>query len=283
MEVPVDSEAIPLWERRTAGWIVQRLWLRDRRGGPWDPPSDLDWEDVRFTGNTGARIAGRYFRALNAKGVVVTAHPDKRYAGHWFVRTGWVHLLTRSGLDVLTFDLTGYGNSHGPATYYAEDIHHAIRYIRRTRGDLPVHVFGVSMGAFAAAIASPWMHDVDGLVLESPYPNIARWYGGGLGAVVSRAFDAVFRKTGRLLQADKRIKNAAAKRILVAASAVDDITPATLSKTVAQNAPADRTRYIELDEAPHLHLYESDDYRRAVLEAFGVRETPIRVPPTATT
>jgi two-component system, chemotaxis family, protein-glutamate methylesterase/glutaminase len=105
----VESEVIPVWERRVAGWIARRVWLRDRRGGPWPAPEDVPSEPVRFQGNTGARLVGRYFHHEDPHGVVVCVHPDRRYGGHWFVKTGWVHALHEAGFDVLTFDLTGYG------------------------------------------------------------------------------------------------------------------------------------------------------------------------------
>ncbi len=271
MEVTGRMEAISGLERRVVGWIVQRLWLGNRRGGPWDPPPDLEWDDISFPGNTGARITGRYFKSNRPRGVVVAVHPDKRYGGHWFVRIGWVHHLTRAGLDVLTFDLTGYGGSQGPSTYYAEDVHCAIRFATKRNGHLPVHVFGVSVGAYAAAIASPWMENVEGLVLESPYPDTTAWYGAGIGALISRMFNAVFRKTARYLQADNRIQNSAARQILVVASTDDTVTPPHLSRRVAQSAPTGRTRYLELTGFQHLGFHDSEEYKEAVLRTFGLR------------
>lgn len=266
----VQLEAISGFERRTAGWIVQTFWLRDRRGGPWDPPAHLDWEPVSFPGNTGARLKGRYFHAKEPRGVVVAAHPDKRYAGHWFVRSGWVDRLTEAGLDVLTFDLTGYGQSHGPATYYAEDLHGAIRYVKIRDPQTPIHVFGVSLGAFAAAVASPWMDDIGGLVLESPYPSITDWYGRGLGALASKTFDTIFRKTARFIRAETRIRDARPDRILIAASAADHVTPSPLTRRMAGAAPPDRTRYLEVQDVPHLGLVDDPQYVEAVMATFGI-------------
>lgn len=270
MEVTGRMEAISGLERRAVGLIVRRFWLGDRRGGPWDPPPELEWDDVVFPGNTGARLTGRYFKSQVPRGVVVAVHPDKRYAGHWFVRTGWVHRLTQVGLDVLTFDLTGYGGSHGPSTYYAEDVHCAIRFAAERAGEVPVHVFGVSVGAYAAAIAAPWMDGVEGLVLESPYPDTTAWYGGGIGAFASRTFNTAFRKTAQYLQADQRIRDASANKILVVASTDDTVTPHHLSRRVAQSAPAGRTRYLEVTGFPHLGLHDSADYRQAMLRTFSL-------------
>ena len=61
-------------------------------------------------------------------------------------------LVTSLGI---TFDFTGYGESRGPATYYHEDLLAAARFAEHWAGGFPVHVVGVSMGAFAAANASP--------------------------------------------------------------------------------------------------------------------------------
>lgn len=267
----MQTEAISRVERRLAGAFVQSVFLRDRRGGPWTPPSHLRYEDVAFEGNTGARLAGRWFpTSARPRGAAVLAHPDRRYAQHWFVRDGWVDFLVENGYDVLTFDFVGYGASHGPATYYHEDVEAAARFARRWAGGLPVHAIGVSMGAFAVANASPRLDFVDSLVLESPYPSFNAWYGDGTGNVAIRAFDRLFPRSAPSIQADRNLARAKPKRILVALSEDDAVTPPALSERVARAAPAERTRVLRVKDAQHLGLFrESDAYRRAVLDTLG--------------
>jgi len=251
-------------ERTIVGFIVRKLWWGDRRGGPWKVPDWLPYERVAFEGNVGARLAGRWFPAAHAKGVVVLAHPDVRYAQHWFVHTGWVDALHDQGFHVLTFDFAGYGESLGGATYYLEDVVAAARFARERAPDLPLHVVGVSMGAFAAANASPTLDFVDSLVLESPYTNFNAWYGRGPGKWAMDAMDRLFPRTSQLLQADQRLARTPVPRILVVGAARDRVTRPELARAVAEAGPAGRTTYVEYD-AGHLEPFLKDpDYRLLV-------------------
>jgi pimeloyl-ACP methyl ester carboxylesterase len=261
-------EAPSRTERRLAGLVVRSLFLRDRRGGPWTPPPHLPHTPLTFEGNTGARLSGHWFPAEKPRGAVVLAHPDRRYAKHWFVKEGYVDFLLANGYDALTFDFTAYGESHGPATYYHEDVLAAARLARDWSGGFPVHVLGVSMGAFAAANASPRLDFVKTLVLESPYPSFNAWYGKGAGLAAMRAFDAMFPRSSAAIQAGRNVGRAAPKKILVAYAPADDVTPAHLSRQVAEAAPSGRTEVVEVD-APHLGFLGDARYRNAVLRALA--------------
>lgn len=242
-------------------------------------PDWLPHERVRFSGNTGAQLAGRWFPAANPRGVVVLAHPDRRYGQHWFVMIGWVDFLHDAGFAVLTFDFPGYGESRGGATYFMEDIVGAARWAHERAPALPLHVLGVSMGAFAAANAAPRLDFVDGLVLESPYPTFNEWYGAGVGRVAMNLFDRAFPRTSALLQAQKHLARAGAKRILVVAAGQDDVTPPRLTRALVGAAPPERTRFLEVEASRHLQPFvDSPAYRAAVLETFlgraGLAEPP---------
>ena len=272
-------------ERRLVGAIVRRLFWGDRRGKPWDVPATLPHDDVRFAGNSGAVLAGRYFPHPVPKGVVVLCHPDRRYGQHWFVREGWVEWLLRQGYDVLTFDFAPFGASRGGSTYLHEDVTGAVAFARRWSGGLPVHVIGLSIGAFAAINASPFLDDVESLVLESPYPSFNAWYGRGPFHWAMWAFDRLFPRTAAVIQADRNVALAKPKRVLIAFSRSDETTPPRLTQAVAANA-ATGTRLLEVHDAAHLALFSNPAYRQAVLETLqGVeaglrgRAAPRRIPP----
>lgn len=244
---------------------MRNLWLRDRRGGPWSPPVELGGRAVSFEGNSGATLAGTWFSAERPRGAVVLAHPDRRYGQSWFWREGHVGWLLEHGFDVLTFDFTGYGGSEGPATYYHEDVEAAARFAKAWAGGFPVHVWGVSMGAFATANASPRLRFVESVVLESPYPSFSEWFGEGLARAGMDAFDRAFPRTARAIRAGDNVAWAR-PRVLVAYSEADEVTPARLSEAVAAAAPRDRTERFVLTGAPHLSFFrESDEYRARVL------------------
>jgi len=267
----VSTEAISRTERLIVGRLVKTFFAGHVKGRAWPIPEYLPHERLRFEGNTGARLAGIWFPAEKPRGAVVLVHPHRRYGKHWFVKSGWVDFLRSAGFDTLTFDLAGYGESRGPATYYHEDVLAAVEVARRWSGGLPVHVVGVSIGAFAAANAAPRLERVEGLVLESPFPSFNEWYGGGRHRRLMEVFDRTFPKSSRAIQADFNIAGAAARRVLVAIAEQDEITSPALSEAVALAAPASRTEVVRVPGARHLEPFErSAAYRAAVLRALGV-------------
>ncbi len=256
-------------ERRVVGAFVRATMFRRRHAPGWPVPADLPHTDLQFEGNTGASIAGRHFPHASPRGIVVLAHPDRRYAQHWFVKTGWVAWLLQNGFSVLTFDFTNYGASRGGSTYLFEDLVAACHLARKLEPAIPVHVIGLSLGAFSAANAAPLVPFVEAMVLESPYPSFNSWYEGDghrFGKAAMSAFDRLWPRTAALIQADRRIAASSAKRILVAGSRSDEVTAISLTRRVAAGAPADRSVVWEADAVEHLGLFEKvPSYREAIL------------------
>jgi len=258
-------------EKDFVGRLARRLFFSNRRGGPWPVPAHLQHEALTLPGNSGARLPARWFPHDRPRGAVVLAHPDRRYAQHWFVREGWVDFLHQAGFEVLTFDFPAYGRSEGGTTFFHEDLVTAARFAHQEAGGFPVHVVGVSLGAFVAANASPRLDFVEGLVLESPYPSNSAWFGSGPHYRLVKTLDALFPSAAAAFNAERNITKAAARRLLVAAATRDTITPVALTRAVAAAAPQDRTRYLEVTDVDHLGLFAgSSAYRQAVLETLGV-------------
>lgn len=266
---------MPAWERRLVGAIGRNVFFRDRRGGPWPLPPDLRAEAVEIAGNTGARLPGRLFLLDDrpVHGMVVLVHPDRRYAQHWFVREGIVPWLLAHGLECLTFDLAAYGSARGGSTYMTEDVVAAARLAADESGGLPVHLWGQSLGAFLAANAAKDVPDLGALVLESPYPDYVSWAGDRPRAWLSRAWYRTFPRSAETIDLAANLPRARARRVLVAASAADVVTPPALSRRAAEHGPPGRTRYLEVANAPHLALFGEPSYREALLDAFGVPVT----------
>jgi pimeloyl-ACP methyl ester carboxylesterase len=266
------------FEKRVVGALVKAVFFRGRRGGPWEPPLLLDVAEVRFRGNSGARLHGWHVRHPIPRGMVVLAHPDRRYGKQWFAREGWLAWLHEQGFDALCFDFPVYGESGGGSTYLHDDVAAACRLARDLRPGLPVHLVGLSIGAFAALNAAPTLDFLDGLVLESPYPTFDAWYGGGeVGKATGRAkghgtanslLGRLFPKTYRRIDAGANAPNARARRILVAGTRSDAVTPIALTRQVAGALPPDRTRRLELDAVPHLGLFQRAEYRQAILDTL---------------
>jgi pimeloyl-ACP methyl ester carboxylesterase len=255
-------------ERRVVGGLVKTLMMPGRRRAPAPPPAHLESRDLAFEGNTGARLAGRWFPAEKPRGVVALAHPDKRAGKHWFVASGWVDHLHAEGFDVLTFDFPGYGASRGPATYYHEDVVAAAELARAWSGLLPVHLVGVSMGAFAVANASPRLPWVKSITLESPYPSFNAWYAKGPRRAIMDGFDRAFPASSRAIQADANVARAAPSRVLVALAEDDRVTPPALTEAVFRAAPKERSRLVRV-KGGHLSAIADEGFRAALRETLG--------------
>ena len=268
MEVTVRRKLPGRIERKLVGKMVRNVL-------GWNPPprtqpilTQLPWEPFTFEGNTGARIAARWFGIDDPRGTFVLAHPDRRAAQQWFLPKGYIEFLQDAGYDVMTFDFAGYGDSRGGSTYLVEDLIAAHRAARaRTRG--PVHVLGVSIGAFQAANAAPYLDGLGALILESPFPTFNAWYGRGWGRWSMSVFDLVFPKTSALIQAHKNIAHAKAKKILIVAADGDRVTPVELSEHVMESAPAGRSEFLRLNGHDHLTLFETSPvYRQRILDVL---------------
>ncbi|MHB8584959.1 MAG: alpha/beta hydrolase [Thermoplasmatota archaeon] len=263
-------------ERRAVGLVARRFLLGSRRAGPWPVPDALPYEEVQFEGNTGAQLQGRWFPAPDAKAAAVLVHPDRRYGQHWFVRDGWVPFLRDRGVDVLTFDFPGYGQSVGGSTYFHEDVVAGARWARRWAGGLPLHVVGLSLGSFAAANAAPSLDFVESLTLESPYPAFRSLPNGAVASAGLTIMEHAFPRSARAIQAGENIARACPRRILVVGSRADKVVPIEATRAFARRGPPERTEFLELDEVAHLDFFQrSDVYRRAIVRTM-------RIPPTAT-
>jgi alpha-beta hydrolase superfamily lysophospholipase len=275
---PLPAEPSAL-EKRVVGTLVRTLFFRGRRGGPWEPPLGMDVSEVRFAGNSGARLHGWHVRHGAARGIVVLAHPDRRYGKQWFAREGWLSWLHDNGFDSLAFDFPVYGESGGGSTYLHDDVAAACRLARDLRPGLPVHVVGLSIGAFAILNAAIGLDFVEGLVLESPYPTFEAWYDqGGQRGQADRAkghgrlnslLGRLFPKTYRRIDAGANASNVLARRVLVAGSVDDEVTPIGLTREVAARLPAERTETLELPGVRHLGLFQRPEYREAVLRTLS--------------
>jgi len=264
-------------EKRVVGALVKALFFRGRRGGPWDPPLLLDVAEVRFAGNSGARLHGWHVRHPAPRGIVVLAHPDRRYGKQWFAREGWLAWLHANGFEALCFDFPVYGRSSGGSTYLHDDVAAACRLARSLRPGLSIHLVGLSIGAFASLNAAPGLDFLESLILESPYPTFDAWYSGGgrrgssqAGHGAANSFlGRMFPRTYRRIDAGANARGARARRILVLGTRDDEVTPIALTRAVAAALPRGRTDVLEVEGTPHLGLFQRPDVRAAILRTLA--------------
>ncbi len=283
-EPPASPSA---FERRVVGFLVKTFLFRGRRGGPWAVPEGLPHTCLSFKGNSGATLVGVHVLADQPRGIVVLAHPDKRYGKHWFFKHGWAQWLRGNGFDSLLFDFPVYGESHGGSTYLNDDVLAACRKARELRPDLPVHVIGLSVGAFATVNAAPHLDFVESMVLESPYPDFQSWYAGAGDRAaphetkLNSALAWTFPKTYRYIHAGRNVALASAKRILILGTSSDEVTPVELTRQVAAAAPKATSRYLEVEGEAHLGLFGRPDVRAEILSTLAPGSADATRPPRA--
>jgi alpha-beta hydrolase superfamily lysophospholipase len=252
-------------EKRVVGALVRLIFFRGRRGRSWSLPAHLDAARVEFRGNSGARLVGDHVRAAEPRGIVVLVHPDRRYGRHWFAKHGWLDWLVEHHYDALTFDFPVYGESRGGSTYLHEDVLAALHEARRLRPGVPVHVVGLSIGAFATINALVGVDFVASAVLESPYPTFDAWYqerGTSRLGPVNRTMARLFPRTYRRIDAGLNVADVTTP-LFIAATRDDSVTPIELTRKVAAAAPPHK--FVEYSGVDHLGLFTLPKHREAVL------------------
>jgi dienelactone hydrolase len=122
----------------------------DKPAGEASPvPGTVSDEPVRFETADGVTVAGHLYSGGGPKRkVVVLAHEYPTSQKAW---TAFARELATKGVDALTFDFRGYGETGGSkdTAKIDRDLESAVRFIR-SRDYAQVYVFGASMGGTAA-------------------------------------------------------------------------------------------------------------------------------------
>lgn len=144
----------------------------------YDRPEDfgLRHEDVRFETDDGLTLSGWFLPAAGEpQGIVVHFHGN---AANITAHVGLVEWLPLAGYHVLMFDYRGYGESEGRVTRAGtiRDGHAAIdcALARPEARDLPVFVYGQSLGAAVAIVVAAERPEVAAVVAESPFSSYRR-------------------------------------------------------------------------------------------------------------
>ena len=145
--------------------------LKGLRATPAD--AGLDYEDVDFVAEDGARLRGWWIPKDPARGTLLYCGG---HAGNLGTRIGIAEALRRLDVNVFLFDYRGYGESRGFPTERGlyRDARAAYEVIRARYADAeqpPVMVYGNSLGA-AVAVQLALDKPVKGLVLQSAFTSV---------------------------------------------------------------------------------------------------------------
>ncbi len=156
-------------------WIAtsRRFQFPDKENAGLTPASlNLASEDVSFSAPDGVELRGWWVPAVEARGSAVLVHGLNRTRIEMVRKAPFLHARA---WNVLLFDLRHHGESGGAATTFGqrekEDVRAAVAYAR-SRADLPVVAWGVSLGGASAVLAAADDPSVAGIICDSSYRSL---------------------------------------------------------------------------------------------------------------
>ncbi len=161
-----------------AAYALARRMTRIKRVRVSGSPADLylDHEDLTFPAADGLALRGWYLANPGAHASVVIVHDDVGNRSDPGI--GLLELqrdYVRSGLNVVSFDLRGRGESSGQRNQLGAgeiaDVIGAVRYARH-RSDVPVVLHGFGTGATLALSAAASQDGVAAVVADSPWVSM---------------------------------------------------------------------------------------------------------------
>lgn len=231
---------------------------------PWRWPEDVDqsqWQRLHVRSESGATLSALLACAHTpqARGAVLMAHPMGAAAKGFWMKYGHAEMLRQAGYHVMVFDLNGFGESSSTTMDFPLDVLAAGHALQARYPDLPVAVFGASMGAAMSvcAMARPG-HPFKAAVLESAFPTLLHFWSRypvpRLGIQLSRLVYPAGERRLRPTHAAERL--AGSPPVLMIYGEADRFTPvkdgkllwaALKRKTVAE--------FWQVAGAEHTHAY----------------------------
>jgi pimeloyl-ACP methyl ester carboxylesterase len=152
----------------------RRFNFRDRENAGLTPASfQIPFQEVGFQAPDGVPLKGWWVpAAAEPRGTVVLVHGLNRSRIEMIRKVPFLHQL---GWNALLFDQRGHGESGGTVRslgYHEKDDVHAAVAFARARSSVPVAVWGISLGAAAATLATAEDPGVAALVSDSSFRSL---------------------------------------------------------------------------------------------------------------
>ncbi len=133
--------------------------------------------EATFTTADNYDIYEQTWSCKEAKGVVLVTHGIAEHSGRY---TRVAQSLVDSGYTVVGFDLRGHGNSAGKRSYidsfqdYLNDLQEVLNRTKTSYQDLPLFLFGHSMGGGIVALFTIERNpEVEGILLSGPSVKVS--------------------------------------------------------------------------------------------------------------
>lgn len=171
-----------------------------RSSAPIEPPAWLapfERFSIRRGGGAGGKetkgelAATWYPSSTEPRGAVLLSHPWVEWGQAYFHRRGRIEALRAAGFHVLTFDLSGFGGSAPPDSFWDRDLEDALGALTERAGGLPLGFWGVSSGGYWGHILMSRHRPFRAAVFEDVSPHLIEW--SWRQAPLGRPFYLVFR------------------------------------------------------------------------------------------
>jgi len=251
-------------------WLEPRMAFYPIRGVQDTPASaGLEFRDLRIPTDDAETLHAWWIEHPTPRGQVVFFHGNGGNLSLWL---GLLVDMRRRGLSVLAVDYRGYGASTGSASerglYRDADATLRIFSEKLRRKDVPTIYWGRSIGSSIAAYAAsraPALSSVegpDGLVLDSPFPEVGAILAGNPVMQFLHLFSSYAFPTSRFLEQHER-------PLLVVHGDADSIVPFSAGRRVFEHARSAQKTFAVMPGADHNDLdhVDPDAYWKAV-DAF---------------
>ena len=156
----------------TALWVGNSLVSSVNRDiGP--PPTDLPFNELMISSDSGTEVATWYAKAANAPATVILLHPIRGSRNSMLRHAA---LFYEAGYSVLSIDMQAHGESMGDNITLGHleslGVKAAVDHVRKQNPNGKVAIIGNSLGGAAAVLGAPL--EVEAMVLESVYPTIEK-------------------------------------------------------------------------------------------------------------
>lgn len=177
--IPESLNRPPVWEERASNFLLHALSPRLADVETQGPPPYL----APFTmfeidrPHAPGKLAATWYPAPGAaRGAVLLVHPWLPWGQAYFHRRGRLHALRKAGYHVLSFDLGGIAESGPrPAGYLDTDVEAALDELTERAEGLPIHLWGVSAGAYYSHFVLSRRADVSGAFFEDVPSHLLVW------------------------------------------------------------------------------------------------------------
>lgn len=212
------------------------------------------FDPVMFPSRDGINLAGWWIPHLHPRGVAVLCHG---YVANRCEVLGVAIELHRMGFSCLLFDFRAHGESGGRTTtigiHEVQDALGAVDFVARF--DLPVLLFGSSMGGAVAIMTAARDERVGAVIADSAYANLSeaanRWWEAGFGKMLGRLcrpvkYLAMFVTRTSLSQAEpvREIGKIAPRPVLLIHGDRDHLVPVEHAYALYRAAGEPRTLWI---------------------------------------